>query len=110
MHISMMVSDSAALRPILSEYIPSSVPPSGRMKNPTLNVPSDSSSEVSGFGGREIQLRDDGGEHAVQHEVVPFEPVANHRRGNGTRPGDRYRAAADRNPLLHAVSPWPAGN
>src|ERR1700733_3295969 len=49
MHISMMVSDSAALRPILSEYMPSRVPPSGRMKNPTLNVPSDSSSEVSGL-------------------------------------------------------------
>src|SRR5580700_6988882 len=48
MHISRMVSDSAALRPMRSEYMPSSAPPSGRMKKPTENVPSDRRSDVNG--------------------------------------------------------------
>lgn len=54
---------------------------------------------------REIQLRDDRGEHAVQHEVVPLEPVADHRGHDGTRAGCRY-AAADRNLLLHRRLPY----
>ncbi len=45
--ISRMVSESAAFRPTLSAYTPSTMPPTGRMKKPTPNVATASSSEVS---------------------------------------------------------------
>ena len=45
--ISRMVSESAAFLPTLSAYTPSTMPPTGRMKKPTPNVATASSSEVS---------------------------------------------------------------
>ncbi len=44
--ISRIDSVSAALRPARSAYAPSTIAPSGRMKNDTPNVPSVSSSDT----------------------------------------------------------------
>ncbi len=47
--ISAMMSCSAALRPLRSAYMPSTMPPTGRMKNPTPKVAMVSSRDAYSF-------------------------------------------------------------
>ena len=66
--------------------MPSTMPPTGRMKKPTPKVATASSSELEFVAGREEQLRDYHREEAVDGEVEPFEPVAEHGGDNGSPP------------------------
>ena len=77
-----MISCSAALRPCRSAYMPSTMPPTGRMKKPTPNVAMVSSSEAYSLSRRKEQPRDDDGQETVDDEVVPLERVADDGGGD----------------------------
>ena len=84
--ISRMVSESAAFRPTLSAYTPSTMPPTGRMKKPTPNVATASSSEVSSLPVGKNSLAMMTAKKLYDGEVEPLEPVAEHSGNDRTAP------------------------
>ena len=79
----------AGLRPNLSPTWPKTAPPSGRGGSwPMAKTPKAASSEATWIVGGEEDFAENGGEEAIDSEVVPFEKAAN-RAGQAEPAPDR---------------------